>query len=145
MSVVSMGIVTLTWCVLGFSWAFGNGGPIIGNFDYALFMNLDLKMWDESGLPALAFACFQMTFAIIASAIISGSLVERMRFSAYAAMLALWSLLIYAPLCHWVWGGGWIGELGALDFAGGTVVHISSGVSGYVAGFIVGPRRHVEK
>ncbi|CAE7236179.1 nrgA [Symbiodinium natans] len=146
MSVVSMGIVTITWVVFGFSWAFGDNGPVIGNFDYALFMDLDMKMWGDSGLPGLAFASFQMTFAIIASAIISGSLVERMRFSAYAVLLTLWSLLIYAPLCHWVWGpGGWIAEMGALDFAGGTVVHISSGVSGYVAGGIVGPRRHVEK
>lgn len=133
-------------------------------------------MWGTSGLPGLCFAAFQMTFAIIASAIISGSLVERppallsggfgarfrpdghgiqasrpvsgprgMRFSAYCVMLALWSLLVYAPLCHWVWGGGWIQMMGALDFAGGTVVHISSGVSGLVAGAIVGPRRHVDK
>eukprot|EP00913_Durusdinium_trenchii_P012210 g11468.t1 len=151
MSVASMAIVCLTWVVFGFSWAFGdNGGAaignIVGNFDYSLWMNLDMKMWGDSGLPGLCFAAFQMTFAIIASAIISGSLVERMRFSAYAIMLALWSLLIYAPLCHWVWGpGGWIAEMGALDFAGGTVVHISSGVSGLVAGAIVGPRRHVEK
>eukprot|EP00913_Durusdinium_trenchii_P014432 g13537.t1 len=134
MSVVSMGIVCITWVVFGFSWAFGDNGTggigyFIGNFDYSL-----------------CFAAFQMTFAIIASAIISGSLVERMRFSAYSIMLALWSLLIYAPLCHWVWGsGGWIAEMGALDFAGGTVVHISSGVSGLVAGAIVGPRRHVDK
>ena len=151
MSVVSMGIVTLTWVVFGFSWAFGDNGStgfgmFVGNFDYSLWMDLDMKMWGESGLPALVFAAFQMTFAIISSAIISGSLVERMRFSAYCIMLALWSLLIYAPLCHWVWGpGGWIGEMGALDFAGGTVVHISSGVSGLVAGGILGPRRHVEK
>ena len=151
MSVVSMGIVTLTWVVFGFSWAFGDNGStgfgmFVGNFDYSLWMDLDMKMWGDSGLPALVFAAFQMTFAIISSAIISGSLVERMRFSAYCIMLALWSLLIYAPLCHWVWGpGGWIGEMGALDFAGGTVVHISSGVSGLVAGGILGPRRHVEK
>ena len=93
----------------------------VGNFDYSLWMNLDMKMWGDSGLPGLCFAAFQMTFAIIASAIISGSLVERMRFSAYSIMLALWSLLIYAPLCHWVWGtGGWIGAMGALDFAGGS-------------------------
>ena len=151
MSVVSMGIVTLTWMVFGFSWAFGDNGStgfgmFVGNFDYSLWMDLDMKMWGDSGLPGLVFAAFQMTFAIISSAIISGSLVERMRFSAYCIMLALWSLLIYAPLCHWVWGpGGWIGEMGALDFAGGTVVHISSGVSGLVAGGILGPRRHVEK
>ena len=151
MSVVSMGIVTLTWMVFGFSWAFGDNGStgfgmFVGNFDYSLWMGLDMKMWGDSGLPGLVFAAFQMTFAIISSAIISGSLVERMRFSAYCIMLALWSLLIYAPLCHWVWGpGGWIGEMGALDFAGGTVVHISSGVSGLVAGGILGPRRHVEK
>ncbi|CAK9095065.1 Ammonium transporter (Ammonia channel) (Ammonium channel) [Durusdinium trenchii] len=151
MSVASMAIVCLTWVVFGFSWAFGDNGStgfgmFVGNFDYSLWMNLDMKMWGDSGLPGLCFAAFQMTFAIIASAIISGSLVERMRFSAYSIMLALWSLLIYAPLCHWVWGtGGWIGAMGALDFAGGTVVHISSGVSGLVAGAIVGPRRHVEK
>jgi len=150
MSVVSMGIVTLTWVVFGFSWAFGDNGEngiglVIGNFDYSFWMGLDMTNWDT--LPGLAFASFQMTFAIIASAIISGSLVERVRFSAYCIMLALWSLLIYAPLCHWVWGpGGWIGsQLGALDFAGGTVVHISSGVSGLVAGAILGPRKHVEK
>ncbi|CAE7789534.1 amt [Symbiodinium sp. CCMP2592] len=149
MSVVSMGIVTLTWVVFGFSWAFGDNGEtgiglFIGNFDYSFWTGLDMKNWDT--LPGLAFASFQMTFAIIASAIISGSLVERVRFSAYCIMLALWSLLIYAPLCHWVWGpGGWIGQLGALDFAGGTVVHISSGVSGLVAGAILGPRKHVEK
>ncbi|CAK9111004.1 unnamed protein product [Durusdinium trenchii] len=150
MSVASMAIVCLTWVVFGFSWAFGdNGGGFgmfVGNFEYSFWMNLDMKMWGDSGLPGLCFAAFQMTFAIIASAIISGSLVERMRFSAYSIMLALWSLLIYAPLCHWVWGpNGWIAEMGALDFAGGTVVHISSGVSGLVAGAIVGPRRHVEK
>ena len=149
MSVVSMGIVTLTWVVFGFSWAFGDNGEhgiglFIGNFDYSFWTGLDMKNWDT--LPGLVFASFQMTFAIIASAIISGSLVERVRFSAYCIMLALWSLLIYAPLCHWVWGpGGWIGQLGALDFAGGTVVHISSGVSGLVAGAILGPRKHVEK
>lgn len=149
MSVVSMGVVTLTWVVFGFSWAFGDNGPdgiglFIGNFDYCFWMGLDMQNWDA--LPGLAFASFQMTFAIIASAIISGSLVERMRFSAYCIMLVLWSLFIYAPLCHWVWGGGWIAtRLEALDFAGGTVVHISSGVSGLVAGAILGPRKHVEK
>eukprot|EP00438_Fugacium_kawagutii_P011156 Skav200237 [mRNA] locus=scaffold2352:291123:292702:+ [translate_table: standard] len=149
MSVVSMGIVTLTWVVFGFSWAFGDNGPdgiglFVGNFDYSFWMNLDMKNWDS--LPGLVFAAFQMTFAIIASAIISGSLVERVRFSAYCWMLVLWSLFIYAPLCHWVWGGGWIAtRLEALDFAGGTVVHISSGVSGLVAGAILGPRKHVEK
>ena len=149
MSVVSMGIVTLTWVVFGFSWAFGDNGEhgiglFIGNFDCRFWTGLDMKNWDA--LPGLVFESFQMTFAIIASAIISGSLVERVRFSAYCVMLALWSLLIYAPLCHWVWGpGGWIGQLGALDFAGGTVVHISSGVSGLVAGAILSPRKHVEK
>ena len=143
MSIVSMGVVTMTWVILGFSIAFGENGPVIGNAAYALFMNLDMAPWGESGLPGLCFACFQMTFAIIASAIISGSLVERMRFSAYVVLIALWSLVIYAPLCHWVWGpGGWIEELGAKDFAGGTVVHISSGVSGFVASGLVGARRH---
>jgi Amt family ammonium transporter len=110
-----------------------------------MLRDLDGKLWDGSNLPGLSFACFQMTFAVIAAAIISGSVVERMAFFPYAVMIALWSLLVYSPLAHWVWGGGWIQKLGALDFAGGTVVHISSGVSGYTAAALLGPRKHKEE
>ncbi|CAE7209225.1 amt [Symbiodinium pilosum] len=144
MSVIAMGVVTVTWVVVGFSIAFGESDyrAWVGSFEYALFRNLDMCLWGDTGLPGLCFATYEMTYAIIASAIISGSLVERVRFSAYVVFLALWSILIYAPLAHWVWGpGGWIRKMGALDFAGGTVIHISSGVSGFVAGAIIGPRR----
>lgn len=143
MSFVSMGIVTVIWVAIGFSLAFGRNGPFIGNLDYVFLMNLDMSMWEGTNLPGLCYACFQMAFAILSSAIISGSLVERMNFNAYVVMLALWAVLVHAPLCHWVWAAdGWIRTLGALDFAGGTVIHISAGVSGYVASAIVGPRRN---
>ena len=117
MSVIAMGVVTMTWVVVGFSLAFGESDAAwVGNFEYALFRNLDMRLWDEkTGLPGLCFATYEMTFAIIASAIISGSLVERVRFSAYVVFLALWSILIYAPLAHWVWSpGGWIHKMGVL-------------------------------
>lgn len=131
------------WVAIGFSLAFGRNGPFIGNLDYVFLMNLDMSMWEGTNLPGLCYACFQMAFAILSSAIISGSLVERMNFNAYVVMLALWAVLVHAPLCHWVWAAdGWIRTLGALDFAGGTVIHISAGVSGYVASAIVGPRRN---
>ncbi|CAE7351762.1 cysS [Symbiodinium natans] len=146
MSVLAMGVVTLTWIIFGFSWAFGGDGPVVGNFEYSLFMNLDMMMWSDTGLPGLCFACFHLTFVVLASAIISGSLVERIQLKAYVVLVALWSLLVYAPLCHSVWAeGGWINDMGHLDFAGGTVVHLSSGVSGYVAGAILGPRFHIDK
>merc|ERR1719330_1090328 len=140
MSLIAMGVVTV-----GFTLAFGAHGLFIGDFSYICLEGLDMKGWDGTKMPALGFATFQMSFAIIAAALISGSLVERIRFSAYVLFIALWCLFVYVPLCHWVWGpGGWIEEMGAIDFAGGTVVHISSGVSGYVVGAIIGPRRHVE-
>uniref|UniRef100_A0A7S2EZ80 Ammonium transporter n=1 Tax=Alexandrium andersonii TaxID=327968 RepID=A0A7S2EZ80_9DINO len=143
MSIIAMGIISIIWALVGFSLAFGEDNPFIGNFKHALFMGLDGGTWGESTVWALAFAVFQMTFAIISAAILSGSLVERVRFKAYVLLIALWSLLVYVPLCHWVWGpGGWMEEWGALDFAGGTVVHISSGTSGLVAAVILGPRRH---
>jgi len=97
-------------------------------------------VWPDTEVPGLLFCFFQMTFAIITPALISGSVVERMRFSAYVIFIALWLLLSYAPLCHWVWGGGWLDELGVLDFAGGTVVHINAGVAGVVAAPFVGKR-----
>ena len=94
-----------------------------------------------STVPHVAFMAFQMMFAIITPALISGAVVGRMRFKPYALFIIGWALLVYNPLAHWVWGGGWIGEMGALDFAGGTVVHVSAGVSALVAALILGPRR----
>ena len=95
-------------------------------------------------IPESVYLTFQMTFAIITPALISGAVVERMRFSAYMIFICLWSLVVYAPLCHMVWGGGWLSQAGALDFAGGTVVHISAGVSALVAAMVIGPRKERE-
>jgi Amt family ammonium transporter len=92
-------------------------------------------------IPHLLFLCYQGTFAIITPALISGAIVERMRFSAYMIFLALWSILVYSPVAHWVWGGGWLADMGALDFAGGTVVHVNAGVAALVAAIVVGPRK----
>mmetsp|Transcript_105249 Transcript_105249/g.297465 ORF Transcript_105249/g.297465 Transcript_105249/m.297465 type:complete len:433 (+) Transcript_105249:75-1373(+) len=141
MSIVSMGINGVVWAVLGFSLAFGEGGPFIGSLKFAGLANLDGSTWGTTTIWGLAFAMFQMTFAIISAAIVSGSLVERAHFGAYVLFTGLWTLFVYVPLCHWVWAAdGWICRLGAVDFAGGTVVHISSGTSGLVAAAMLGPR-----
>mmetsp|Transcript_81126 Transcript_81126/g.250368 ORF Transcript_81126/g.250368 Transcript_81126/m.250368 type:complete len:444 (-) Transcript_81126:156-1487(-) len=143
MSIIAMAIISIVWALFGFSLAFGHGGPVIGNFEFAVFHGLDEKTWGETSIWSLAFAVYQMTFAIISAAIVSGSLVERIRFRAYVLLIALWHVFVYMPLCHWVWGpGGWMEAWGALDFAGGTVVHVSSGTSGLVAAMILGPRAH---
>ena len=92
-------------------------------------------------IPHLLFMSYQGTFAIITAALISGAVVERMRFGPYLAFITLWSLVVYAPVCHWVWGGGWLGSLGAIDFAGGTVVHVNAGAAALVAAAVLGPRR----
>ncbi|CAE7501389.1 unnamed protein product, partial [Symbiodinium pilosum] len=110
-------------------------------FTYVGFRNLD-TVWPDTTMPGMTFAVFQMTFAIIAAAIISGAVVERIRFSAYAIFIVVWVLAVYVPLCHWIWGGGWIAEMGAKDFAGGTVVHISSGTSAFALASLLGERKH---
>ncbi|SMB95761.1 ammonium transporter [Deinococcus hopiensis] len=140
MSVVSMGIVGIIWTLLGYTLAFGEGGnALIGGLGH---VGLDgLKDQLSGTIPAYVFAAFQAMFAIIALALISGAVVERMRFGAFVLFGGLWSLLIYAPLAHWVWGAdGWLFKMGALDFAGGTVIHIAAGVSALVAASLVGPR-----
>jgi len=140
MSVVSMGLVGILWMALGYTLAFGEGGnALIGGLSH---IGLEgLKDGLTGTIPTYIFAAFQAMFAIIALALISGALVERMRFGAFLLFGALWSLLIYAPLAHWVWSAdGWLFKDGALDFAGGTVIHISAGVSALVAALLVGPR-----
>jgi len=139
MSIICMGIVSILWAVIGYSLAFDEACWFIGGGKYVLLRNLDKQVSD--GIWSLIFAIFQMTFAIITAAITSGSLVQRIRFRAYVIFIGLWSLCVYCPLCHWVWGpGGWMHAMGARDFAGGTVVHISSGTSGLVAAWLLGPR-----
>lgn len=139
MSVVAIGFVGLGWALLGYSLAFGPGSGVIGDFSFAFLRNVDLE--PSGAIPHLLFMAFQGTFAIITAALISGAIVERMRFSAYLLFITLWGLLIYAPLAHWVWGGGWLFELGALDFAGGTVVHINAGIAALVAALVLGARK----
>ena len=139
MSVVSLGFVGLAWALLGYSLAFGEGSSGIGGLSHALLRNVGLEA--KGTIPHLLFMAFQGTFAIITAALISGAIVERMRFPAYIAFITAWSLLIYAPVAHWVWGGGWLAQLGALDFAGGTVVHITAGTAAFVAAVMLGPRK----
>ena len=143
MSLFTMGLVSVLWVICGYSLAFGEGNAFIGSFDHVGLSGIGLGAHDGTQIPALLFVAFQMTFAAITPALISGAVVERMRFGVYCGFVVLWSLLVYVPLCKWVWGGGWIGEMGALDFAGGTVVHVSAGVSALVAALVLGERKAV--
>jgi Amt family ammonium transporter len=133
-------IASILWLLVGYSIAFtdGNGGWL-GGFSNLLFANIreDTVSGD---LPESLFALFQMTFAIITPALIIGGFAERMKFSSVLLFSAIWLLVVYAPITHWVWGGGWLGEMGLLDFAGGTVVHITAGVAALVAAMVLGPR-----
>ena len=144
MSIVAMGAISVQWVVLGYSLSFAPGSSVVGGFQWVLFRGVggDPNPTYAATIPQSAHAIYQAMFAIITPALISGAIVERMRFRAYLAFLVLWSTLVYAPLAHWVWGsGGWLQKMGALDFAGGTVVHISAGVSALVAARFLGPRR----
>lgn len=143
MSFIAMGVVGVLWIVIGFSLAFGPGGnAFIGSLANVGLAGISLNsIWDGYQVPTYVFIMFQAMFAIITPALISGALVDRMKFSAYVAFITLWSLLIYAPLAHMVWSSnGWLFKLGALDFAGGTVVHMSAGYSAFVAAWLLGPR-----
>ncbi|MCS7051370.1 MAG: ammonia channel protein, partial [Thermomicrobium sp.] len=139
MSFAAVAVVGLVWAIVGYSLAFTPGWPIIGDLSYALLRGVDLGA--QGQIPHVLFMCFQGTFAIITAALISGALVERMRFGPYLVFLAVWAILIYAPVAHWVWGGGWLADLGALDFAGGTVVHVNAGMAAAVAALVLGQRR----
>lgn len=142
MSLVALGLVGLVWSLIGFSLAFAPGSVAIGGLDHALLRGLNENVRDGTTIPSLLFFAYQGTFAIITAALISGAIVERMRFSAYLAFLGLWTLFVYSPVAHWVWGGGWMHSLGILDFAGGTVVHITAGTAALVAATMVGPREN---
>ena len=138
MSYISLGVIAILWVFVGYSLAFGTGNSFIGDLSLLNLNNVGLTPQDGSTIPHILFMTFQMMFAIITPALISGAIVERMKFGAYILFICLWSLIVYAPLCHWVWGGGWLASHGALDFAGGTVVHISAGVSALVAAIVIG-------
>lgn len=141
-SFIALGVVSIQWALFGYSLSFGPSvNQLIGNLDFAFLNGVGLEPTEGSTIPHQAFMAFQMMFAVLTPALISGGVAERMRFPAYLLFIMLWATLIYDPVCHWVWGGGWLGEMGALDFAGGTVVHILSGVSGLVAAIVIGRRK----
>ena len=138
MSFVSLGVVGVLWALVGYSLAFSGSGAWLGDLSFAMLNGVGL---DAKGtIPHVLFMGFQGTFAIITAALISGAIVERMRFSAYVAFIALWALAVYSPVAHWVWGGGWLAQWGALDFAGGTVVHVNAAAAAFVAAIVVGRR-----
>jgi len=143
-SFAAMGIITVIWAIAGYSMSFGNnilGGWFGWNKDYFLLNGIDNKIMDK-GIPEYVFTMFQGKFAILTPALIAGAFAERIKFKPYLLFITLWSLLVYNPLCHWVWASdGFLYKLGAIDFAGGTVVHISSGVSGLVIALYLGKRK----
>ncbi|MFT5039460.1 MAG: Amt family ammonium transporter, partial [Hyphomicrobiaceae bacterium] len=139
-SFVAMGVMTIQWVVIGYSLAFSEGNSFVGGLSHVFLAGVENTATGGSTIPDSVFMIFQGMFAIITPALISGAVAERIKFSAYVVFIVLWGTLVYDPICHWVWAdGGWLyGE--ALDFAGGTVVHISSGVSALVLAMVVGRR-----
>jgi ammonium transporter, Amt family len=138
MSFISLGFVGVAWALLGYTLAFSTGNAWLGDLSNAFMNGVGIEA--KGTIPHALFLGFQGTFAIITAALISGSIVERMRFSAYTAFITLWVLAVYAPIAHWVWGGGWLAQLGALDFAGGTVVHVNAAAAAVVAAVVLGKR-----
>jgi Amt family ammonium transporter len=137
-------LMSLVWFVLGYTIAFGSDGVeqgmFIGDFGNFMFASMTIDSMN-GGIPSTLFAIFQMTFAIITPALIVGGFAERMRFSAMLIFSTIWLIVVYSPICHWVWGGGWLGNMGLQDFAGGTVVHITAAVAALVAAVVMGPRK----
>lgn len=142
-SMICLGIVSIIWVLYGYSLAFGpDNGGLIGDLSLMGLNGVTLSPGPYSKtIPDLLFCAFQLMFAIITPALISGAIAERMKFNAYLLFITLWSSLVYLPICHWVWGGGWLAKLGALDFAGGTVIHINSGIAALVAAIMLGKRK----
>ena len=139
MSFAALGAVGIVWALIAYSLAFAEGNAWIGGTTNALLAGVGTEA--KGTIPHVLFMAYQGTFAIITAALISGAIVERMRFGPYLVFIALWTLLVYAPVAHWVWGGGWLMSRGVLDFAGGTVVHINAGVSALVAALVLGVRK----
>ena len=139
-------LITVLWTIIGYSIAFTDGGKntaYIGGFKYFLLapMGLNATSTLAPTIPESVYMFFQMTFAIITPALIAGALADRMKYSAFLAFMGLWLLFVYCPIAHWVWGGGWLGTAGALDYAGGTVVHLNAGTAGLVAALMLGKRK----
>jgi Amt family ammonium transporter len=143
-SFFALGVVSIVWALWGYSLAFGPDiGGVIGSLKYFALSGVGMEPHPTYGptVPHLLFMAFQMMFAVITPALITGAFAERMKFSAYLAFTVLWLTFVYSPVAHWVWGGGWLGRLGALDFAGGTVVHINSGLAALAAALVIGKRQ----
>lgn len=138
-----LALISVVWVLWGYTLAFGpDKGGVIGGLDFLGLKGIAVDdIWTPYGIPTLAFVAFQMMFAAITPALISGAFAERKNFKAFVLFSLLWSTIIYSPLAHWVWGGGWLFKLGALDFAGGTVIHISSGVAALVCAIVLGKRK----
>ena len=142
-------VISIEWIVIGYSWVFGTGfmedgnalGAVIGGFDKVFLNGIALDTLTAGDIPELVFVLFQCMFAVITPALMIGAFAERIKFSGFLLFSVLWALVVYNPMAHWVWGGGWIQEVGAIDFAGGTVVHINAGVSALVMILLLGRRK----
>src|SRR6478672_4022391 len=140
MSFISLGFVAVLWALVGYSLAFSTGNDWIGDLSNVFLRGVGIDIRPTTTIPHALFMAYQGTFAIITAALISGAIVERMRFSAYVTFISLWAVVVYSPIAHWVWGGGWLAKMGALDFAGGTVVHVNAAVAALAAAIVVGKR-----
>ena len=141
LSFMTIGVVSIVWTLWGYSLAYGNGELIenfIGDFSLLGLDGVAMMSGEEDAISPLYDVLFQMMFAIITPALITGAFVERFKFSTYLIFTVIWITIVYAPVAHWVWGGGWIGDAGALDFAGGTVIHINAGAAAVAAALLVG-------
>lgn len=147
---MATGIISIIWVAFGYSWVFDTSfmdsgsplGEVIGGFDKAFLHGIKLDTYMSGvGIPEILFALFQCMFAVITPALIIGAFAERIKFSGYVVFIILWSIIVYNPMAHWVWGGGWLMKMGAIDFAGGTVVHINAGISALVMAIMLGRRK----
>ncbi len=141
MSIAALGVATIAWAVIGYSFAFGDGGGFIGNFDHAFLKDVGFEPRDGTTIPQLLFFVFQGSFCILTVALVSGAVVERIRFGPYMIFVALWATLVYPVMAHWVFGGGFLAEAGTLDFAGGVPVEMASGFSALAAALVIGARK----
>ena len=141
-SAAATALVSILWVIAGYSLAFVGGNSFIGTLDRFLLLGMGMESTNAAAtnIPEALFMAYQMTFAVITCALVAGSVAERLRFDAFLAFCILWLMIVYVPIAHWVWGSGFLQQMGVLDFAGGTVVHINAGVAGLVAAYLLGPR-----
>ncbi len=141
MCIAALGVATIAWALIGYSLAFGDGGGFIGNFDHAFLKDVGFEPREGTTIPQLLFMAFQGSFCILTVALVSGAVVERIRFGPYLIFVALWATLVYPVMAHWVFGGGFLAEGGTLDFAGGVPVEMASGFSALAAALVIGARK----